>query len=373
MGKQLVLIGGGHAHMVTLARLGEFVAKGHGVTVIGPSDHHYYSGMGPGMLGQTYTPSQIRFATRKVVEKQGGRFLLDRVEGVDPERQILELASGKTISYDVASFNVGSYVPRDIIVNGNEGVYGVKPIERLMAAQKHLLKTTAESSIQIAIIGGGPSAVEIAGNIRQLVDRNGGLPPSIKIYAGGGLLTEFPERIRRMAHRRLISRGIDILDNGYAKKIRHNQIETSDGQTHPADMVFLALGVRPSEVFKKSGLPTGPDGALVVNQHLQCVTYPTLFGGGDCIHYEPQPLNKVGVYAVRQNPILFNNLMASLEEQELQPFDPGGSYLLIFNLGGGYGLFHKAGITFGGKLAFLIKDWIARRFMEKFQATEANG
>jgi NADH dehydrogenase FAD-containing subunit len=68
VGQHLVLIGGGHAHMVTLAKLYTFVEKGHRVTVIGPSDHHYYSGMGPGMLGKTYTPAEIRFATRHVVQ-----------------------------------------------------------------------------------------------------------------------------------------------------------------------------------------------------------------------------------------------------------------------------------------------------------------
>ena len=106
-----------------------------------------------------------------------------------------------------------------------------------------------------------------------------------------------------------------------------------------------------------------------------CNVSPTriCLAGGDCIHFDPEPLNKVGVYAVRQNPILFHNLMAALEARELQPFEPGGAYLLIFNLGSGYGLFHKSGITFGGKLAFLIKDWIDRRFMQKFQAAEANG
>ena len=72
MGKHLVLIGGGHAHTITLAKLHALVEKGHRVTVIGPSHHHDYSGMGPGMLGKAYTPAEIRFATRHVVEKRGG-------------------------------------------------------------------------------------------------------------------------------------------------------------------------------------------------------------------------------------------------------------------------------------------------------------
>ena len=87
MKKHLVLVGGGHAHMVTLKNLHTFVDRGHEVTVIGPSQHHYYSGMGPGMLGKTYAPGEIRFATRHVVEKQGGRFILDKAERVDPEEK----------------------------------------------------------------------------------------------------------------------------------------------------------------------------------------------------------------------------------------------------------------------------------------------
>ncbi|MEJ2167255.1 MAG: pyridine nucleotide-disulfide oxidoreductase, partial [Desulfobacterales bacterium] len=62
MKKHLVLAGGGHAHMVTLANLHAFVEKGYQVTAIGPSEYHYYSGMGPGMLGKTYAPEEIRFA-----------------------------------------------------------------------------------------------------------------------------------------------------------------------------------------------------------------------------------------------------------------------------------------------------------------------
>jgi hypothetical protein len=63
-----------------------FIHKGYGVTVIQPSEYHYYSGMGPGMLGGTYKPDDIRFATRKLVEAQGGRFVLGKAASIDPER-----------------------------------------------------------------------------------------------------------------------------------------------------------------------------------------------------------------------------------------------------------------------------------------------
>lgn len=87
MKKHLVLVGGGHAHMVTLANLHKFIEKGYKVTVIGPSPYHYYSGMGPGMLGRTYTPDDIRFFTQHVVEKQGGTFILGKAVRVDSKEK----------------------------------------------------------------------------------------------------------------------------------------------------------------------------------------------------------------------------------------------------------------------------------------------
>jgi NADH dehydrogenase FAD-containing subunit len=72
---------------------------------------------------------------------------------------------------------------------------------------------------------------------------------------------------------------------------------------------------------------------------------------------------------VRQNPILFHNLMAALEGGALIPFNPDGAYLLILNMGDGTGLLWKNEFVWGGRLAFLLKDYIDRRFMRKFQVS----
>lgn len=370
MAKRLLLAGGGHAHMVTLANLRVFIEKGYKVTVIGPSPYHYYSGMGPGMLGRIYAPDDIRFFTRHVVEKQGGTFILGRAVRADPKGKQLILESGETVRYDILSFNVGSYVPENSIMGIAKDIFTVKPIEKLIDAQARILELASRKKITIGIVGGGPSAAEIAGNAWRLAQDYGKNKPGILIFSGKNFMSRFPDDVRKKISRSLNRRGIEILEYGYVEKIKTNEITLESGESYHTDVIFLAVGVKPSPIFKASDLPTGPDGGLLVNQYLQCTEYPEIFGGGDCIYFKTQPLDKVGVYAVRENQVLYQNLMASLEGRALQPFDPGGDYLLIFNMGDGTGVLRKKWLTFDGRLAFKIKDYIDRRFMNKFQKME---
>ena len=53
----------------------------------------------------------------------------------------------------------------------------------------------------------------------------------------------------------------------------------------------------------------------------------------------------------------------------MEPFDPGGDYLLIFNLGNGTGIFFKKNWVFDGRVAFYLKDYIDRKFMKRFQVS----
>lgn len=370
MKKHLVLVGGGHAHMVTLKNLHTFIEQGYTVTVIGPSRHHYYSGMGPGMLSRTYSPDDIRFATEHVVTRQGGNFILDKVVRVNAQKKTVHLESGRSITYDVLSFNAGSYVPWDMVRGNHEDIFSVKPIETLLAAQERLLEFFNVKKITVGIVGGGPSSIEIGGNIWQLARSTAKFQPTIRIFAGSELMAGFPDKIRKMAYRSLQNKNIEIIEHDYAREIRSGQVALESGKNYPVDVIFLAVGVKPSTIFRESDLPTGPDGGLLVNRFLQSVSHPEIFGGGDCIYFQERPLDKVGVYAVRENPVLCHNLMASLEGGELLPFDPGGSYLLIFNIGGGRGILGKDGLIFDGRLAFMIKNYIDRKFMREFQAME---
>jgi NADH dehydrogenase FAD-containing subunit len=374
MKKHLVLVGGGHAHMVTLANIHRFVEKGYRVTVIGPSDFHYYSGMGPGMLGGTYSPDRIRFATRNLVENQGGAFITDRVTQIMPlDRQVMT-RSGARISYDVVSFNAGSYIPMPGSDSAEHdrpaNLFPVKPIEQLMEASRALQALFAQKPAQVNVVGGGPSSAEVAGNVWQLARDRGTYVPEIRILCGSRFMGRFGEKIRSRVTQILEKRGIVIQENARVQTVSKSEIALESGQALATDFTFMASGVIPTPMFEGSGLSVGPDKGLLVNQYLQSVTDPQVFGGGDCIHFQQQPLDKVGVYAVRQNPVLLHNLLAAMDGGTLKPFDPGPDYLLVFNLGGGKGVLKKKNIVFSGRLAFTIKDYIDTKFMKRFQAAE---
>lgn len=368
MPKHLVLTGGGHVHLSALMRLRDFVRAGHRVTVIGPSPYHYYSGMGPGLLSGIYRPAEARFHVKKMAEDRGAAFLEDRVIKVDPVRRALFLGSGREVRYDVVSFNTGSEVPADLFAAPSEGVFPVKPIENLLAARRRILDTTGGSGLRATVVGGGAAGVEIAANLGRLA-RETGRFAGISLVSRSKVLGDYPAKAQALARDFLVRWGIEPIEGVAAVSIAGGSVRLENGTILGGDMVFVAVGVTPSPLFRDSGLPAGADGGLLVNDFLQCVRHPELFGGGDCITLEGTPLARVGVYAVRQNRLLTRNLLAFLEGRPLRRFDPGGGYLTILNMGDDRGIFRRKEFVRDGPLAFRLKDYIDRRFMRKFQVS----
>lgn len=363
---RVVLAGAGHAHMTLLEAIPELIAEGHRLTVVNPGPKHYYSGMGPGMLGGAYRPEEISFPVRAMVEERGGIFIQNRVTAIDALRRIAILDSGLEIPYDVLSCNLGSFVPRDIVQDRASDVFPVKPIETLYAARQCILNAARTRNVRVGICGGGAAAFEAAGNAWFAGREKQGRGCTVQIFTGDRPLRDMPEKVRRLALKVIDRRRIQIISGSYVDVVEENRINLENGRSYPQDVILLATGVRPSPVFADSGLPVCGDGGLLVNQYLQSVEHPEIFGGGDCISFEPMPLNKVGVYAVRQNPVLLHNARATLAGDPLKPFNPGGGYLMIFNMGGGHGILHKNGIVFGGRAAFWLKDHIDRKFIRRF-------
>lgn len=369
MAKHLILVGGGHAHLTTLTHLGEYIHRGHQVTVIGPHPYHYYSGMGPGLLAGIYEPHEVRFNIMRMSEERGARFVQDEVVKIDAERRVLHLVSGDVAHYDVVSFNVGSSIPMQGLLSGtDENLIPVKPIANLYQARLTITQMPRDVPVDIVVVGGGPAGIEVAANAWRLL-RNNRQRGTITVVGGSRILDSFPEKARSLVRKSFAARSIDLLEGARVRAFRQGQAVLADGRSVRFDFAFLAVGVKPPELFRLSALPTGADGGLLVNERLQCVSHPNIFGGGDCIQLQGHPLAKVGVHAVRQNPILWRNLMAALDGGKLQRFKPQDAFMLILNMGDNTGVLRKNEWVLDGRVAFWLKDSIDRRFMRKYQVS----
>lgn len=367
MGKHLVFVGGGHAHLEPLSRLDEYVERGHRVTAISLDDYHYYSGMGPGVLGRFYEPKQARFPLKELTEIRGGNFLAGRVTRIDPDARELVLESGDRVSYDVVSFNTGSSVPLPPSGGPLPNAYPVKPIANLLKARQAIRSKLADGEdLRVLVIGGGAAGVEVSANCLKLSAEAPG-NVHLTLIAGSRLLAGFPGRARRLALDSLQARGARVCEDSWVERLGDVHAKVSGGHACRYDMALIASGVRPSDLFQRSKLPATSDGGLRVNANLQCVKHPEIFGAGDCIGMEGHKLARVGVHAVMQGTVLFDNLMAALEGGKMRAFAPRRNYMLILNMGDGSGIACKWGLTADGRIAFALKDYIDRRFVRRYQ------
>lgn len=390
MSRHLLMLGGGHAHLSLLEAAPRYIEKGHRVTLVSPDPLHYYSGMGPGMLGGSYAPEEARFPIRAIAEERGVGWVRDRAERIDPVDRVVHLASGSRLSYDVLSVNTGSSIAPTVAVDelGTEGprVYNAKPVSQLLELRRDLearLSGEPGRRIRIVVAGGGPAAVELVANTARLVREGSSRATSreaadIGLYGGRSVLPGFPKRAERAAVRALTRLGVRVHEADYVRRIVPGGVVTVGGE-EPADVVLLATGIVPSRLFVDSQMPVGTDGSMAINEHLHCLGHNEVFGAGDCVWFTPRPLARAGVFAVRQSPVLVHNVGAALdgEPQRMSPFRPQRGYLLLLSLGDGsaIGWRRVAGIHFVGRsgVAWRLKDRIDRAFMRRFQSEAERG
>ncbi|MBA2431176.1 MAG: FAD-dependent oxidoreductase [Chthoniobacterales bacterium] len=365
--KRLVLVGAGHAHLYPLSRAREFAAAGVHVTLIAPGQF-WYSGMGPGMVSRTYEPADDTVDVEALITRNGGTFLRDEVVRIDPAARQLHLRSGATVGYDALSLNVGSEVPMERIEGAAEFGLPVKPIKNLFDFREAMAAGGAARLRRIIVAGGGAAGAEVAANLWHLLAAHE--PPDITVlHAGERLVEEATPKAAELVSRYLTSLGVKLLCGARAKTARPHELQLEDGRCLPFDHLLVAIGVRAPALLRESGLPCADDGSLRVNEHLQCTAHPEIFGAGDCVCFRERCLPRIGVYAVRQAPVLHGNLLAFLRGESLQVFKPQKRYLLILNLGDGTGLLTRGGFAARGRWAFWLKDWLDRRFVGRFQVT----
>jgi NADH dehydrogenase FAD-containing subunit len=365
--KRIVLIGAGHAHLHVAAHAAELARAGARLVLVEPGNF-WYSGLATGMLAGQYEAQTDQIDPAALVARGGGQLVRDRLARVDAGRRTLILASGNTLQYDVLSLNVGSEVHSRGIAGAEQYATGVKPISNLWRLREELelrFRQSAAQPVCVVVVGGGPTGCEVAACIDSLARRRGAGVQLTLVSRDDRLLAGLPAGASRSMAGGLARRGIAVVPSMSVQEIEHGAVVGSDGRRLHADLVVLATGLTAHSTVRQLDLPMGADG-LRVRATLQSVADERIFATGDCAGLEGHRLPKLGVFGVRQGPVLLHNLSALLRGDKLRQYRPQRLYLMIFNLGCGRALAVYGRAHWFGRLSFWVKDRIDRRFLRQY-------
>lgn len=368
---RILLIGAGHAHLHVARMAQRFARRGIAVTLVDPN-HFWYSGLATGMLGGSYEPEEDRLDPAPLIEQAGGQFIRDRLVRLDRPCRRAWLASGESIEYDLVSLNVGSQVPVEKIPGAAEHGWPVKPISNLYRLRRYLETCFPIHCFDhLAIVGGGPTGCEIACNLAELAHRHGDEPRISLLVRGSRILPNQPPGAARFLTRWLKKQGVSVQLETPVERMEERALVTPSGRT-AAGLTILATGLRAPTLTRQLDLPLGEDGGLRVNAALRSPGDPRVFGAGDCISFGPRALPKVGVFGVRQAPVLADNLFAAITGQPLRAYEPQKRYLTILNIGRGRGLAIRGRLWAQGRWCMRWKGRLDRRFLAAHRRSDAS-
>lgn len=368
MAGHVVLAGGGHAHLHVVSKAEAFRRAGADLTLIDPG-MFWYSGMATGMLGGQYTQDEDTVDLQVLCRRCGVAFHQTRVVSLDRQARQVYTESGQAIPYDVLSLDVGSVVDRSGVRDPDGLGWTVKPISRLAELRRVLMNYAHRGhACAVGVVGGGPTGAEIAANLDALARASGGSTTVTILHGGDRLLPGFPQEASSTLLQLLDERGIEVRVRtrvvGLTRSDQGIVAETADGRALTFDEVVLATGLAASPTVSALGL--GEKG-LRVDSRLRCLEDPVIFGAGDCISFAPRELPKVGVFGVREAPVLSSNLVASVTGGDFRRYQPQEKFLIVLNMGDGTGLAVRGGRHWHGKLAMKLKHFIDKRFMKQYQ------
>ncbi len=353
--RDLVLVGGGHSHVQVLKSFGMKPLPGVRVTVVSRELNTPYSGMLPGFVAGFYPWRDIHIDLGPLANFAGARLISSEVVGLNLDEHRIKLLDRPDLRYDVLSINSGA-VP----VGVGDNVIPVKPIGRFLP-QWEQVKRDARSGDQIVIVGGGAGGVELALAMRQA------LPTGVKIsLITDRLLVGYNRRVVGYLSRVLISRGVHLHVGASVESVEGAVVHTSDGRSLPADYVFWVTGVQAPAWPREGGLATQIEGFIEVDRTLTSLSHPEVFATGDIAALVDQPRPKSGVFAVREGPVLADNLRRRLTGRPLREFRAQKRFLSLIGTGDGRAVASKGPLSAWGRWAWRWKDRIDRKFVERF-------
>ena len=377
--RDIVLVGGGHSHVMVLHMFAMKPMPGVRLTVICTDTDTPYSGMLPGYVAGHYSYDDVHIDIRKLAEFAGARYFKDEVTGVDRNMQRVLCRNRPPVPYDVLSINVGARVAVHAVPGALEYSIPVKPIrhfnERWLALLGRMRERTQPTTI--AVVGAGAGGVELTLAIQHRLQHEmakwGRSADTVQFHlfsADPVILPTHNARVRAAFMRTLQARGVKVHTCAKVTRLEKDCLLIENGDTFATHETFWVTQATGPAWLKETGLALDENNFIKVRETLQTETDPLIFAAGDCVAFTTRPLEKAGVFAVRMGKPLNHNLRRTLEQKPLIPYRPQQKWLALISTGDQHAIASRGALYAKGNWVWRWKDQIDRRFMRKFNELE---
>lgn len=378
--RDLVLVGGGHSHVVVLHMFAMKPEPGLRITLICTDIDTPYSGMLPGYISGHYGFDDVHIDLGRLAAFAGARFIHGEVIGLDRAHQRVLIKNRPDVRYDVLSINTGSTPDVRRVQGAQTNAVPVKPIARFNQRWLMLIERVRglHQPMTIAVVGGGAGGVELLLSMQfrlrqelQTLGRNPDLLRFVLLTAGDTLLPTHNPGVRDRFVGVLKERHVAVHTRAEVTQVAPGCLQTQDGRTFDADETVWVTRAGGPAWLVSTGLSLDKSGFIKINDRLQTLDDPKIFAAGDVTSFTDRPLEKAGVFAVRMGPPLANNLRRSLRGLPLLPYRPQRHWLALISTGDRYAVASRGSLAFAGAWVWTWKDWIDRRFMRRFNELPA--
>lgn len=376
--KDLVLIGGGYAHLAVLKNFAMQPVEGLRLTLVTREVEVPYSGMLPGYLAGHYDHDECHIDLGPLCRAAGARLYHASVEAIDPEQQLIKIQGRPSLAYDLCSINTGS-TPSVATVSGvQEHALIAKPIDQFLDKWGHLCESIRQhqGAYRLVIVGAGAGGVELALSaqygIQRLIESEQLTQVRLQcsiVTQGKEILASYTKAVRARFIRLLAARGVDVITATKVTSINDTHVSFEQGKTIAADKVIYVTHAQAPDWPKASGLAVDEQGFIRANRYLQSISHSNIFVAGD-IAALPDKRPKSGVFAVRHGKVLARNLINAAHAQPLQKYRPQRNMLSIIGTGDDNAIAAYHGWTVQGHWLWRIKCKIDQDFIAKYNQIE---
>jgi NADH dehydrogenase len=292
------IVGGGFAGIAAAKGLAKAPVQ---VTMVDRRNHHVFQPLLYQVATAALSPADIASPIRSVLRKiKNCRVVLAKMRGVDLERRRL-LFDGGAVEYDFLVLAAGathSYFGHDEF---ERFAPGLKTLEDAVEMRKRILlafesaeyegsEERRRAALTFAIVGGGPTGVELAGSIQEIAAKtiqkdfrhiDTTTTRVILLQGGDRLLPQFPPDLSERARRDLEKMGVEVMLNDRVTNVTPDGVEIAGKPFLPVRNVFWAAGVQGNPLGKSLGVPLTRSGQVVVNPDLTVPGHPEVFVVGD--------------------------------------------------------------------------------------------